>query len=111
MLKNQTQILVKTFEPQTQSISVKLYPILNKTERSEIKSCTERTGILIAESSALIPGFTRPLQVPTKNIGSNSDIHNEPNTSENFKFQENSSGVTSQQFHIQNTATLLFSSF
>ena len=72
---------------------------------------TEATGISIPTSSALQPGVTIPLQVPTKTTRSSSDNYNEPNTSEKFTSQDNSSGVTSHQFHYQNFANLLFFQF
>ena len=58
-----------------------------------------------------MPGFFIPLQVPTKTILSNSDVHNDPNTSENFACQDNSSAATSHYFQFQITATLPFSHF
>ena len=69
------------------------------------------SGTSIPTRPAPIPGITKPLQVPTKTIRSSSDIHNEPNTPEKFTTQDNSSGVTSHQFHFQNTANLPFSQF
>ena len=96
------------FQPQTQSISITISRNISNTESTESISPTEVTGISIPTSSALIPGITTPLQVPTKTIRSNSDIYNEPNTSEKITSQDNSSDVTSHQLHIQNTANLPF---
>ena len=72
---------------------------------------TEATGISIPTSFALKPGVTIPLQVPTKTTRSSSDNYNEPNTSEKFTSQDNSSGVTSHQFHYQTFANLPFFQF
>ena len=82
------------FQPQTETTSVKINPNINNTETIESIFPTEITGTSIPTSSALIPGITIPLQVPTKTILSNSDSHNESNTSEKFTSQDNSYGAT-----------------
>ena len=56
---------------------------MNNTEITESISPTEFTVIPVTTSSALIPGKTIPVQVLTKTIRSNCDVHFEPNTSEN----------------------------
>ena len=63
------------------------------------------------QKSPLKPGVTIPLQVPTRTIRSNSDIHTDPNICEKITSQDNSFGVTSHQFEVQNTSTLLLSQF
>ena len=83
----------------------------NNTGTTESISLTEVTGISFPTSSALLPGITTPLQVPQKTIPSNSDIYFEPNKSEKLTSQDNSSGVTSHQLHIQNAGSLSFSQF
>ena len=95
------------FQPQTQSTFLTLYPNVNKQTTEKI-SPTEVTGTSIPTSSPPIPEFKIPQQVPTKTVRSNSDFFREPNTSEKFTSQYISSGVTSHQFHIQVTASLLF---
>ena len=98
-------------QPQTQSNSGSLNPNISNIEATENMFPAEVTGPGIPTSSAPIPGITIPLQVSTKTIRSNSDNHSEPNTSDMFTSQEGFSGVTSHQFHIQNTANLLISQF
>ena len=65
------QITSTSCQPQTTSVT--LNPDLNNAEV---------TIISILTNSALIPGITMPLQVPSKVIRSNSEICMEPNTSE-----------------------------
>ena len=107
--KNWNQITSSVFQPQIQLTSVTLNPNKNNTETTESVSTTEVIGLSLPTSSSLIPGITMPLQVPTKTIRSNSDIYNEPNTSEKSTSQDICSGKTCHQFHIQNTANRPFS--
>ena len=60
------------FKLQTQSTFVSLNQNKNIIEITESISFTEVTGSFLPPSSVLIPGFTIPLQVPTKTIRSNS---------------------------------------
>ena len=84
---------------------------MNNTETTESVSPTEVAGISIPITSALIPGIKIPQQFPTKFIRSNSDLHNEPNTSEMITTQDKFSDSTSLQFQFQSTAKLPFSQF
>ena len=77
---------------------------MKNTKTTDSMSPTEVSGDSIPTSLAVIPGATIPLQVLTKTIRSNSDGYKEPSTSENFTSEDNSSEVTSHQFHNQNTA-------
>ena len=58
---------------------------------------TEVTRTSTPTSSTLMPGNTMPLQVPSKNIRSNSVNQNDPKTSEKVRSQDISSGVNSHQ--------------
>ena len=49
------------------------------------------------------------LQVPAKTIRSNSDIENDPSTSENLPSQDNFFGLTCHYFHFQNCNVMVFS--
>ena len=84
---------------------------MNNTENIESISPTGVTRISLPTSSDLILGSTIPLQIPTKTNRSNSDIHNDPNTSEKIRSQDISFEATRHQFFIQNTVTLPFSLF
>ena len=84
---------------------------MNNTETGESTSPTEVSRTSIPISSALIPGITIPPQGPATTIRFNSDVFNKPNTSLYCTSHEIPSDVTSQQFHIQNTARLPFSHF
>ena len=86
-------------------------PNKNKTETTENISPTEVTGVSIRTSSALIQGITIPLQVPKKNIRSNSDSRIDPNTSEKCPSHDNFSVVASYQVQVQNPAILPFRQF
>ena len=99
------------FQSQTQPNYVSLDPNINNAECTESLTATEVTGISIPTSSTLISGFAKLLQDPTKTIRSNCVIHSDPNASEKFASQDNSSVVTSHQIHIQNTANLPSSQF
>ena len=105
------QITSTGFQLQAQSNSVELNRNINKIETTKSISPTELIGISNPTSFALIPAITIPMPVSTKFIRSNSDIHNETNTCEKLTSQDNSSGVTSHQFQVHNTATLPFSQF
>ena len=91
---------------QIQSTSNTFFSNLNNTEPTASISPPQVTGISISISLALILVLTKPLQVPTKTIRSMSDIYNEANTTEELKSQHIISGVTSHQFHNQNSANL-----
>ena len=84
---------------------------MNNTEFTESILPTEVTGFANPTSSARISGINIPLQVPTKTIRSSSNVHNDPTTAEKITSENNSSGVTSHQCQVQNTATLPFSQF
>ena len=68
-------------------------------------SHTKDTAISILTNYKLISGIIMPLRVPTKIIRSNSDNHIDPNTAENFPFQDTCFGGHSHRFPFQNTAT------
>ena len=108
MLKghNKKLVLGAGFQSRTRTGSVILNPNTNNTGITENVSPAKITGISIATSSALIPVFTIPLQVPKKTSRGNSSIKNDRNTSEKFTSQDNPSGRNSSQFQIQNTKTL-----
>ena len=61
--------------------------------------------ILIPTGFFLSPCITIPLQVPMKTNRSIFSVHNDPNTTEKCTFEENSFGVSSHHFQVQNTAT------
>ena len=94
------------FQLQKQSTSVTFTPNINITATTESLSPIQVTGVSIPTICTLILVITEPLQVPTKNIRSSSDVYNEPDTSQRFKSQHNSFSVASHQFHYQNTANL-----
>ena len=73
--QNSHQSTSTGFQSRTQSTSVTLNPKMNNTESTKSISPNEVTGISIPSSSALIPAFTIPLQVPTKTCRSNSDTY------------------------------------
>ena len=99
------------FQSQTKTTSVSSNPNINKTGNTESLLPTEPNEISFSTTCTLIPENNLPLQVPTKALQSNSDIQNDPSTSETFESQDNSFGVTSHQFQFQNTATLPISHF
>ena len=82
---------------------------MNNTETTENISPNKDTGVSFLTNSTLLLGITKPLQILTKAVWSNSDNHNDPNTSENFKTQDNSFGSTSHRFQLQHSAILLVS--
>ena len=108
MLKHQNKILLLFSNLKHNQLLLIKIRRKNYTEITESKSPTEVTRFSKPTGSALIPGITTPVQIPTKTIRSNSDIQNEPNTTEKFTSQGNFSGVTYYQFQVQNITTLLF---
>ena len=83
-------------QSQIRTTSALSNPKISNTETTENVHTFNVTRISLPFSSTLIPGIKTPLQVLTKTVQSNSDIHKDPNVPEMFAFQNI---ATSHQFH------------
>ena len=105
------KIISADFQSETQTASVNVNLNINKTGTTEHISHTEVTGTSNPVTSSLIPGFTIPLEVPTKTFRSSSVIHKDLNISDVFTSQNIYFGATCHQFQFQNTAKWKFFQF
>ena len=110
-LQKSQQNTTVAFQSQTQTISINLYPKEKQNWNHWKYTSYWSHWNLNSNQLRCIPCFTKPLQVLTKIMGSNSDINTDPDTSGKFTSQDDFTGVTSHHIQFQTPATLPFSKF
>ena len=108
MSKKSKQIINTCFQTKTETTSVALFAIMKNPETTEKIPASEITESSPAPWSALMAGFSTPLQVPTEIFRGNPDSRNGPNLSEICASEDNLFDASYREFLIQKTVFLPF---